>query len=644
MADRIDEQALSRLAFDILVADLVGHGNTLSDMHRAALFELVDTFTHYCTGKVSGRRALPLPTGTGKTSAIAAWLAAAHRLGYRIPVSIAASRVEALCRLKRDLIEHDIPESLIGLRHSLQYIKREGPGPHPALEAQQASEPSTEESSHLVQLVTHARVRSNREADFALFGTYLGEPRALTIYDEALMRADSFAFEVRALKIAIGAFREVAEDDLDPLVRQAASYLQGAQGRIGGALVALQAGGDPECCGAEVHLDELEPGIVKAYSAIVERHGRSLRGFSRELLELLAVSQDTLRVIGSEQGNGVVTAREVVPPALRNVVILDASAPIRELAKLDPTITVVEHFEAAQLKSFERVEVRQLLSPGGRSTITASMSAASQEASAVALEVANIVREGWATEKAFLIFTFIQRLKGPDMVAELKKGLRQLGIDVDAKTEEGQPRLNWLTWGNETSLNGFEFCTSVVMAGVLHRSHLDLAAAVRGQVGNPAEPTPSSRIRGLIESEIASCIYQGASRGSCRRIDHGKAQAMRLWFIHREPGIKAILDKVMPGAQWSYPDPVHLRKAAADSKAARLLEQLLGYLRGLPEEQQKVSSSRAKKALALADDQATARAFSRAVGLLDLVNHGWMLLGRSLVRGAAAYGFPSTTN
>lgn len=95
----------------------------------------------------------------------------------------------------------------------------------------------------------------------------------------------------------------------------------------------------------------------------------------------------------------------------------------------------------------------------------------------------------------------------------------------------------------------------------------------------------------------------------------------------------------MPGAVWSYPEPRHLKKAAADSKAAQMLGSLLGFLRGLPEEVEKVSSKKAKEALALSKDKATDHAFSRAVALLDLAEHGWTLRGRSLARGAEAYGF-----
>ncbi len=618
----IDAGRLSRLAFDVLTADLEARGNTLSPMHRAALYELVDAFTGYCTGQLSGRRAYPLPTGMGKTSAVVAFATAAHRLGYRLPMSVAASRVLALSALKQDMLDHGIPEELVGLKHS-------------ASAGEEGLLPSTGNDSRLVQLVTHARVRGGD--DFALFGTFEGQPRPLTVYDETLLRADAFSFRARALRAAVAVLEVECEPRAGDASEHLLGYLQGAEQRIREALQKLD---DPALRdnGAAVELLPLDPRTREAFGAVLARMSSRMRGFDEVLLAVLDMADCALRVVRSEQGDGVVTAREAVPPELRNVVVLDASAPIRELAKLDPTIRVVESFNAADLKSFAQVEVNHLVSPGGRSSITQGLRADRAEASALGREVAKIIRDGWEREQAVLVFTFTKR-QGLDPTEELRRDLTRLGIDVQAKTADDKPRINWLTWGQETSLNGYEHCTSVVMAGVLHRCHLDLAAAVRGQTGNPGEPTPSSRIRELVETEIAHCIWQGASRGSCRRVHMGQALPMRLWLVHRNPGIKTILDRVMPGAQWRYPEPAHLQKASADSRAAQMLVRLLAYLGSLPEGVQKVSSKVAKAALDLGKDRGTEHAFTRAAALLGSEDHEWQVQGRSFVRGAAVYGF-----
>ena len=177
------------------------------------------------------------------------------------------------------------------------------------------------------------------------------------------------------------------------------------------------------------------------------------------------------------------------------------------------------------------------------------------------------------------------------------------------------------------------------MAGVLQRSHLDIAAAIKGQLGHLAEPTPTSVLRATIESEVAHVIYQGASRGSCRRIDQGKALPMKLYFIHRNKGMKALLDPVLPGATWHVREPKHLQKAAAEGVVDQLLGHVVAYLQDLPPEVSSLSSRKVKDQLNLDSTAATSKAFTRAVSLLDPEEHGWVLDARTLIRMTNQYGF-----
>lgn len=622
---------LARTAFDILAADLERHGNVLGQWHRAALHELVDTFAGYLTGDLRGRRAFPLPTGMGKTSAVIATLTALHRLGYRAPVSVAASQVEALCKIKRELVARGVPECLIGLKHAQP----------------QASEPSTGDDSRLFQLVTHARVRSGR--DLELFGQHEGKRRPLCIYDETLLRADSTALDERTLRQAIGTLSPLVDVTAPPMLAAALGYLQQCSMVITEALAGLHLNGDPEGRGAAVDLPFLEDGLLCAYRGAIRQRASMLRGFGRDAIAWLDISQDPLRVLSVEGGPGVVAAREAVPLALRDVVILDASAPIRELARLDPTVTPVESFHLADLKSFEAVEVHQLMHSGSRTAIEGSFTAERKGTAAVAKEVARIIRQTWDTEQAFLVFTYV-RQSTLDPVAELRKGLAAEGVDLQATVPvviNGEtcqrPKVDFLTWGQHEGRNGFEHCTSVILAGVLHRSHLDLAAALKGQTGNMAEPAPNKRLRELVESEMAHCIYQAASRGSCRRVTDGKAHPMRLWFLHKDKGIRTTLDRVMPGAAWHFEDPASMTKASQAGKAREMLGRVLAHLTALPADVDKVATSRVKKAIGLDEARATNALFSRAGDLLALQEHGWVRQDRSFVRGARAFGFHDLT-
>ena len=627
MTNPINHSVLVQTAFTILTKDLESRGNVLSALHRAALLELVDTMAGYTTGTESGRKAFPLPTGMGKTSAAVAFIAALDRLDYRVPVSVAASKVEALCSLQRDLIAHGVSGDRIGLKHAV-------PG---------ASEPSTGNDERLYQLVTHARVRSGK--DFELFGTFQGKPRALCLYDETLLRADCFAFNELQFRMALAALGPLAEDVNEPALSAALEYLVECSEIIKRALGQLRATGDSLSQGLAIALPIRDEETLLAWARQLACHSVTLRVLGDVLSQLLVVSQDELQVLTTQQGQGVIAVRQAVPVALRNVVILDASTPVRELARLDPSITAVESFDQGELKSFEAVEVFQLLASGGRSSLEQTYRASKHEVSAVSREVLDIIRAEQEADpvRCFLLFSFVAR-GGLDMQAQLKADFARAGLDVNAMTGEGQQRFNFLTWGSHEGINGFEHCETVILAGVLHRAHLDIAAAIKGQQGHRHASTSHDLVKNVVESEIAHCVYQAASRGSCRRVINGKAMPMRLHLIHRGLTLKSRLDKVMSGATWSFPDPKHLKKAVAEGRVAAMLGQLLDYLRTVPEASQRVSTSSIKKAMGLESDSGTSQAFTRAAGLIDMVDHGWTLEGRSLLRGAAAYGFEALTN
>jgi hypothetical protein len=628
MTNTIDRAALTRAAFTILVDDLHGYKNVLSGPHAGALLSLVDLFTSYCTGEIQGRKAFPLPTGMGKTSAVLAFITALSRLGYRVPVSVAVSRVEALCKLKRELMGRGVPEADIGLAHH----------------DPRAAEPSTgcrPEDGRLFQLVTHARVRMG-ESYFALFGTYRDKPRPLCIYDETLFRSSTFAFAVDAVESALGALRPDAKRLQE--LRAPVDYLQRAVDIVNEALKTAQSASDPLNRGIPIELPEERNYEVFANWKDAIARARFLSPPQADILcRLLDVSQEPLQVLPLAQGGGAVAVRQAVSDMLANVVILDASTPIRDLVSMDPTIAVAGSPNVSRIKSFENVEVCQLAASGGRSSIEKTITQEAKEVSSLGREVAAIIARELQDDPArcFLVFSFKRSSrKAVDVIERLREDLHALGLNPDAM-EGNRQKFNFLTWGMHEGLNGYEFCQTVILAGVLHQAQLDIAAAIRGQAADLAAATPHALVTRVLKSEIGHCVYQAASRGSCRRVTMGKANPMRLHLVHSDLGLRESLDPVMPGARWTYPEPRFLKKAAAAGRPILLRGQILEALRGLPEGTQKVSTRALKAMLGLPRDEATKSAFTDAVNRLNLPEHNWVLEGRSLVSGAVAYGFAS---
>lgn len=621
----IEQFALSVTAFDHLTETLTKRGNSLSGHHAVALLKLMELFASYVAGTEQGRKAFPLPTGMGKTTGVVSFIVALHRMGYRVPVAVAASQVQALVTLKAELVAAGVPEADIGLAHR----------------DSKAAEPSTgcrPEDGRLIQLVTHARVRMD-DAYLGLFAEYQGQPRALLIYDEALFRSDSFAFLSSNLGSACAALRYQSLDK--PELAHVTKYLDEAVTAIEQALTLAR---DGQGQGQPVELPELLPQVVEHWKALLGKV-RMPRPYVELLQQFLDVCQMPLQALPMTQGGGAVAVRQVVSDQLSNVVVLDASTPIRDLVALDPTMCIFAPIKS-DLKSFEDVEVMQLLAAGGRCSIEQGFIERVRETSTVSREVVDIIKDELAADpsRCVLLFTFKKSPRSDlDIKARLSLDLKLAGIDPDelVVTPAGlKPRCTFLHWGQHEGLNGYEYCQTVILAGVLHRAHLDIAANIKGQKLDLAAPTPPDMVAKVIKSEIAHCVYQAASRGSCRRVALGKANAMRLWLIHSDVGLKDALAKVMPHAQWSYPAPRHIKASNLGAVGAAMQGRILEALRGLLSDVTSISVQALKKSMGLEVDSGTKKAFERAMKGLDLNAHGWTVRGRSLVRASAeVYGF-----
>jgi hypothetical protein len=615
-------------AYDILAADLIARGNVLSRRHEAALYMLVDTLARHAVGEGGGRLAFPLPTGCGKTSSIVAFATALHRLGYPIPIAIAASKVEALAGLKLDMMAHGIPEELIGLAYS------------DSIPAQLPSTGNRPEDGRLIQLVTHAKVRMN-EKHLGLFAEFRGANRPLLIYDESLWRSEVFSFPAVDVESALGA--------LIPHVRSKVEYqglvefLQTSVDIINGALSKAQAGKNDHNKGIPIQLPDVHAEVIALWKQAIATS--PLYQPQRDAVaNLLEVSQQSLQVISISQGGGAISVRPAVSDQMENIIVLDASAPIRDLVSIDSSIELAFPM-SSDIKSYENVEVIQIQANGGRSSIEQTFSVARKETSMLSKEVLEVVKKELQvdTQRCILLVNFKKSRRSElDITERLKADLSAAGYDPEETLlldGVSRPRFTFLTWGMHEALNGFEFCKTVILCGVLHRANLDIAAAIRGQAADVTTATPHSLIDKVVRSEIGHCVMQAASRGSCRRINNGKAAAMRLYFILPDAGLKALLEPVMPKVRWSYQDPVYLKKAAPDRVMLTIRARILEALAKLPPGVSKISSTRLKKLMTFEDSEAAKRSFSNAVESLNLDNHAWRSEGRSLVRDSAAFGF-----
>lgn len=565
---------LTNLAHERLMSDLVRYGNIPSEAQSAALRSVLETYSRIALGELSGRWAHPLPTGAGKTRSIIAWLWAVNQLGLGdISVIVTASKVEALCTLRRDLIATGVPSERIGLVHSYKYDRAAARAfleDGRELPPNYASAESTEDhESRPFLLCTHQRIRGTRGIE--PFNVYKGSPRTLVIWDESLLASDTFAFADDIIASDIGAIAPLRAG-WTPERDEAIAYLRGACEVIQREMELQRR--DPERKPRSFKLGALSGEDVEKFKQSITGNSEA----AERLRDLLDISQEDLRVLANvEQGGGVITFRVSVPRELENIVVLDASYPIRELAQLDPSVR--QAGDAENLVSYERVVVHQLDHGSGKTSVNPEFDKP-RGRNKIARELAEVIK-GLPENEAILLFTFKPKGK-TNHQRLLERELEGDGIDVDAKVlvnGELKPRFNWLTWGQETSLNSYAFCSNVFLVGILQLPIIEIGGSIAGQTGDLLRPITNAEIREVLQSEIAHMVYQALSRGSCRILQSGAASPMKVWLFHPErEDLQGRLAKVLPEVQWVKWEPVHLPNRKAEGKTEVLSTKIRAYL------------------------------------------------------------------
>lgn len=618
-----DQQCMkiNGLAMEKLLSFLRGVGNEPGPKQIEALSRLVETYTDISSGRIMGRYAFPLPTGTGKTRSIIAWLSALNELKLdRISVVVCASKVEALCELKRALNKDGgIPLEKIGLIHSYKYNESRAKDYlcfDRELPAGYASEPSDlpeNIAKKQILLLTHQRVKGS--AGIKEYNQYHGKERDLMIWDETLIASETFAFPDDEISSAISRI-EGLRKGATPIRKRALEYLKSCI----------------QIVETEIERQRANPGSVPEVIKMPYLNGYQLEEYkvslgdldaSDTLRSLLDVSQERLRVLlNVEQGGGALTFKVVVPRELTNIVILDASHNVRLLAQMDDSIRTVP---IKDMITYENVRVHQLWYPSGRTTMEREFGY-SRGKRIISKEIADVIK-GIPEDEGILIFVFKKRL-WIDHRERLLCDLQNDGIDIDAQID-GKPRIVVLTWGNETSISQYSYCSHVIFAGVLHRSHLDIGAEIIGQRQDLLSYVNNDLIRKVVQSEIVHCVYQAMSRGSCRVIQGSKTKPMTVWLIHNEK-IQDLISEAMPGIQWDTWEGKYLVRKPRPIKLNPTVQTIRQYLDRLQVPQ--ISIINVKRELNInVPPRSFYRALSKAIHKSE-----WLRSDRSLVKN---YGF-----
>ncbi len=630
-----EASALTERAFELLTKRLEQFGNILSAPHKKALHGIVEAFSQMTQGELQGRWAVGLAAGLGKSTSVVCWLAALlqHGLQNRVSVAVAAEEVEALCDLWKSLESMGVDMSHVGIKHS-----KAG-----------ARVPSTPDYDQKpILFICHARVRDKY---LQQFNTYKGQPRQLLIWDESLIATYSQSCETNILTSIIGSMERLIRRDVD---------LRAKQGELVEYLSAVEEAIYKE----QDRLKEINStqSVIKLPQVSEEKleHFKKLTSRYASLQDLFEMVAYPVKVSNFAE-KGVVQYQVSVPVDLKNIIILDASGPIRDLVWLDKSVHCAEDelrslsektlgVKLSALKRYDNVTIYRMKAPGGKGAMYKSFKQVYRRNRLISQEVAEVVKNHIPENEAVLLVTFKPVTAQSGEVAFeklLRADLEAAGVnlratvDVEEKNDKGEtvvvkkPRVRITTWGRHTSTNDHSYCQNEIQIGIVHRSTLDLLGNALGQLGAVTKEPNRKALLDLQLSEVAHCCYQAINRVSCRSMDGLQARPAKVWLIHHSSDLEKKLEPVLQGAVWKEWKKVYLlEETKVDGSVGRIKE----YLLGLPEDVQDLPCKRLKQGLGLDVSKDTWQSsLTKAIEGTE-----WKKVGQRLLRGKAlakALGF-----
>ncbi len=570
-------EKLSLTTLNILDQKITSYNNVLSSAHKNALLEVCDLYSRVLFGETTGRSVVALDCGLGKTLSVVALLAAINKLGYDSrSVMICQSKVSELCLMNDALIEAGVPPEKIGLIHSYNHdavfevvdgevINLDGSvRPGYAARPSNAREDSTK---FQFLLVSHNKVKGKRE--IVKHTQYNGKPRSLTIWDESFISTEATSVNLRDLKTAINEYENTQSADMSE-VYQFVGWLKESYNH----LVADEAAQKAGALAKVITLPLLSDETAKRYEQLAQYKLRDKRTeWRKHLRDLLGMAADPVRV-SIAGGEAVLQYSDAVSKQLTNLVVLDASYRIRELVKVDPSLTEPSFFvHRHNLKSYEDVTLHRLDYYGSRYAAETSA-----KASKVAKEIAVVIK-GLPLDEAICLFTFkLNDSRKQEHSLAIKSALTTEGIDITATItlEDGsiKSRFVWKTWGQETGSNNASYCTHVFMAGVLRQQESSFLAQLVGQSQDLLKDMNQSTLSEAMVSELAHLVYQASLRSKARIVSNGKALAAHFYLVLDQPKIEVYLKEIMRDlkiVQWEPVDPTLRGSKVTGDTATKIL-------------------------------------------------------------------------
>jgi hypothetical protein len=480
-------------------------------------------------------------------------------------------------------------------------------------------------------IATHALMLRGEDS-IATINTYQGRERDLVVWDESLIKSQGRHFDLADIEGALGVLRPLvayttSDDEKD--ARDAAEFIGNCLGQLREEFQRTLAGEAARVIEVPKLTAEddmrYRTGIVEAL-----KQGNVLRAESRQrLAEFIEHVQRPVRVVPYLENNrrvGVIHYLTRIPESLTRLVILDASHNIRLLTgKLDSSVwtTMVD----CRIKSFRNVRVNHIVQGAGRDKLDTDLP---KFASTTVTKLLGTLQNYPKADSAIIV-TFKPTASDAKLnkshAKHLKRHMRKVGIDPDARHADGKPRFVFLTWGQHIGVSKFAYCRHVLCIGVLRRDTFDIASQIVGQRDDLLSPEASNakEVKQVVVSEMFHNVIQAAGRGDCRTTRRGEAMPMTLTLLCSEVFEPEWWDLAMPDCVVTVQHPGQRARAEQHVQDSKVIADVL---KALPVGNERIASKTLKVAAGLSSMRADV--YSRLLSKLAVP--GWTREGQSFVR------------
>jgi len=482
------------------------HGQVLSPEHDQSFRDMHELVAEMLNG-LNRWVSYSAAPGTGKTTAVFSILKtiAQRPPEDRVPLCIVFERVQACIDFMNEAINQGVPAELINVNHSYRFDPdydperpRKGVCGTESLDMQKARKIP-------FMIFSHEKIRRNPHSEYGVFqgkhGAQNIEQNRMMIWDEALLTTKAVELSGELLLEHCARFlaRHGAKTDaLCAWVKDVQDWALDAHQTAQGGELVRPAMSLPITAPNEV--DKLIPRYNSQYPVL------------RALYDYLLEGRDELRYVQGKSWS-LADYSVIIDEDLDRLVVLDASAAIEHLSKLNPRMRSIQGYNP----DCSDIKVQCWNYASSKGTTKRSTGEFSAQVNWMFKRLSENL------DKKCLV---INTLEYAGMYGDsFERAYRESAFRMEdfAKNQ----KVSFLHWGNHTALNDYRDYEVVIIPQMLYLPETHLLTQAVGESGTwDAFNDMHESMNKLKDSNVRARIMQGMFRARGRNIQNGKRQGM----------------------------------------------------------------------------------------------------------------------